>query len=214
MDKIIVSHPLVKHKLSVLRDENTKTAHFRATTNELVALLSYEGTSDIRIVEKNIKTPVAQTIGYSLGLPLPIIVPILRAGLGMLEGVLSVLPDSPVGFLGMKRDENTLKIETYAKRLPKRLDNIPTILVDPMLATGNSMVDAIKFLSEKNTKKITIINILSAPQGISAIEKLSNEIDIPIKLVTASIDEKLNDKAYIVPGLGDAGDRLYGDPGD
>jgi uracil phosphoribosyltransferase len=212
MEKIIVNHPLVQQKLTILRDENTPTSLFRKTTSEIVSFLSYKATKDIELEISTIKTPVRETKGYFLKKPLPIIIPILRAGLGMLEGVLSVFPECPVGFLGMRRDEDTLEIETYAERLPKDLMNRQAIIIDPMLATGNSLVEAIKYLIKRNVKSIVIINILAAPDGINALQNL--EVDVPVKLVVGSVDERLNDAAYIVPGLGDAGDRLYGDPGD
>lgn len=205
----VVEHPLVAHKLTVLRDEKTPSATFRLLVDELVTLLAYEATREIRTVAIDIVTPVAPTRGTHLATPQPIVIPILRAGLGMLDGLTRLLPTAEVGFLGMKRDDETLLIETYANRLPDDLSGRQCFVVDPMLATGHTLIAAINYLLERGASDVTVVCLLAAPEGLEA---LSNEIGhrANVKIVTASVDQRLNDKSYIVPGLGDAGDRLYG----
>ncbi|PWG59634.1 uracil phosphoribosyltransferase [Bifidobacterium catulorum] len=209
MELHVVSHPLVDHKLTVLRDKNTPSATFRELVTEIVMLEAYEATRDILVEDKPIETPVAPMVGKQLAAPRPIIVPILRAGLGMLDGMAKMIPTAEVGFLGMKRDEETLNIITYANRLPDNLSGRHVFLVDPMLATGGTMIDAIHYLAERGAREITCIDILAAPEGLKRLEQ---EVDpsINFKVVVAAVDDHLNEKAYIVPGLGDAGDRLYG----
>lgn len=209
MHLTVLDHPLVDHKLTVLRDKGTPSNIFRDLISELVTLEAYEATRDLAVEDRPIETPVAPTVGKYLAGPKPMVVPILRAGLGMLDGMTRLLPTAEVGFLGMKRDENTLDIITYANRLPDDLTNRQCFLLDPMLATGGTLVAAIQYLKERGAKDITAIDILAAPEGLSRLEK---EVDpvIDFKVVVCAVDDKLNDKAYIVPGLGDAGDRLYG----
>lgn len=205
----VADHPLIDHKLTVLRDRKTPSATFRQLADELVTLLAYEATRHIAVEKVEIETPVAPTIGTRISEPRPIVVPILRAGLGMLEGMTRLLPTAEVGFLGMKRDEETLLIETYANRLPEDLSGRQCFLLDPMLATGHSMVDAINYLFERGAKDITCVCLLAAPEGVATLEKeIGDRADV--KVVVAAVDERLNEKSYIVPGLGDAGDRLYG----
>lgn len=206
----VVNHPLVSHKLTVLRDERTDSPTFRLLVEELVTLLAYEATRDVRTKTVNIKTPVTATTGLVMAEPQPVVVPILRAGLGMLEGMTKLLPTAQVGFLGMVRDEETLKATTYANRLPEDLSGRQCFILDPMLATGGTLVMAIDYLIERGANEITAICLLAAPEGIKVLEDQFKDSGVPITLVTGSLDEKLNEKGYIVPGLGDAGDRLYG----
>ncbi|MGV8978908.1 MAG: uracil phosphoribosyltransferase [Cellulomonas sp.] len=205
----VADHPLVAHKLTVLRNKNTSSPTFRLLVDELVTLLAYEATRDVRTVPHTIETPVAVTTGTKLADPRPIVVPILRAGLGMLEGMTRLLPTAEVGFLGMRRDEETLEALTYANRLPEDLSGRQCFLLDPMLATGGTLVAAIKYLLERGASDVTCVCLLAAPEGLALLEKaIGDRVDV--KIVVAAVDECLNEKAYIVPGLGDAGDRLYG----
>ncbi|HET8780390.1 MAG TPA: uracil phosphoribosyltransferase [Agromyces sp.] len=187
----VADHPLVTHKLTVLRDANTTSPVFRALVEELMTLLAYEGTRGVRIAE-----------------PKPLIVPILRAGLGMLEGMVKLLPSAEVGFLGMARDEETLEPTTYAERLPDDLSDRQCFVLDPMLATGGSLTAAIEFLLKRGATDVTAICILAAPEGLAAVEEALHGREVTI--VLGAVDERLNERGFIVPGLGDAGDRLYG----
>jgi uracil phosphoribosyltransferase len=206
----VANHPLISHKLTVLRDERTDSPTFRHLVEELVTLLAYEATREVRTETVSIKTPVTQTTGLKLANPTPVVVPILRAGLGMLEGMTRLVPTAEVGFLGMVRDEKTLEASTYANRLPDDLAGRQCFVLDPMLATGGTLIAAINFLIERGATDITVICILAAPEGIKALEKAFEGAGVPITLVTGALDEKLNELGFIVPGLGDAGDRLYG----
>ena len=206
----VVDHPLVAHKLTALRDEQTDTPTFRRLADELVSLLAYEATRDVRVSPKEIVTPVAPTTGVKLARPKPLVVPILRAGLGMLDGMMRLLPTAEVGFLGMVRNEETLEASTYAERLPDDLAGRQCYVLDPMLATGGTLSAAISFLTKRGADDITVICLLAAPEGCERLERDLTGIDVPVRVVTAAMDEKLNEKGYIVPGLGDAGDRLYG----
>ncbi|GAB3556069.1 uracil phosphoribosyltransferase [Arthrobacter tumbae] len=208
MRVLVVDHPLVSHKLTVLRDKNTPSPVFRLLTEELVTLLAYEATRDVRVEPVQIETPVTTTVGTGLVKPTPLVVPILRAGLGMLEGMTRLVPTAEVGFLGMARNEETLEAITYAERLPDDLTGRQVFVLDPMLATGGTLREAIKFLFRRGAADVTCICLLAAPEGL---EILKQELEGKnVTIVLASIDEKLNENAYIVPGLGDAGDRLYG----
>ena len=206
----VANHPLINHKLTVLRDERTDSPTFRRLVEELVTLLAYEATRDVRTHEVEIKTPVTKTVGLKMAEPRPVVVPILRAGLGMLEGMSKLVPTAEVGFLGMVRDEKTLEASTYANRLPDDLSGRQVFVLDPMLATGGTLIAAINYLLERGATDITAITILAAPEGIALLEKEFAGKNLPITIVTGALDEKLNEKGYIVPGLGDAGDRLYG----
>jgi len=206
----VANHPLISHKLTVLRDKHTDSPTFRRLVEELVTLLAYEATSGVATVQVNIETPVAPTKGEKLATPRPVVVPILRAGLGMLEGMTRLIPTAEVGFLGMVRDEKTLQASTYANRLPEDLSGRQCYILDPMLATGGTLVAAINFLLERGAKEVTAICLLAAPEGIQAVERAFANSSTPITIVTGALDEKLNEFGYIVPGLGDAGDRLYG----
>ncbi len=210
MRTIVVDHPLVAHKLTALRDVHTDSPSFRRLVDQLVTLLAYEATRDVRVEPFDIDTPVAPTTGVRLSSPKPMVVPILRAGLGMLEGMMKCLPTAEVGFLGMMRDEETLEATTYAERLPEDLAGRQCYVLDPMLATGGTLAAAIRFLTDRGADHITAICLLAAPEGCARLEQGLEGLDVPITVVTAAMDEKLNEKGYIVPGLGDAGDRLYG----
>jgi uracil phosphoribosyltransferase len=208
----VVDHPLVKHKTTLLRDENTDSPMFRQLTSELVTLLAYEATRTMAVTDTPVTTPVQPTTGTTLVNSHPLVVPILRAGLGMLEGMLRVIPSAKVGFLGMVRNEETLEATTYAERLPKDLTGQTVFVLDPMLATGGSLLQAVKFLDARGAASITAVCLLAAPEGIRAVEQ--GAAGIALDIVVGAVDEELNDVGYIVPGLGDAGDRLYGNAGD
>ena len=206
----VADHPLIAHKLTTLRDERTDSPTFRRLADELVTLLAYEATRDVRVDPVTVTTPVAEAVGVKLATPKPLVVPILRAGLGMLDGMMRLLPTAEVGFLGMVRNEETLQASTYAERLPEDLSGRQCYVLDPMLATGGTLAAAIRFLLDRGADHITAICLLSAPEGCDRLAKELDGLDIPVTVVTAAMDERLNDKGYIVPGLGDAGDRLYG----
>jgi uracil phosphoribosyltransferase len=206
----VADHPLVAHKLTTLRDEQTDSPTFRRLADELVTLLAYEATRDVRVEEVTVRTPVAEAKGTRLAHPKPLVVPILRAGLGMLDGMMRLLPTAEVGFLGMVRNEETLEASTYAERLPDDLSGRQCYVLDPMLATGGTLAAAIKFLVDRGADHITAICLLSAPEGCERVEKDLEGLGVPVTVVTAGMDERLNENGYIVPGLGDAGDRLYG----
>jgi uracil phosphoribosyltransferase len=206
----VADHPLIAHKLTTLRDERTDSPTFRRLADELVTLLAYEATRDVRVESVTVRTPVDQAEGIKLAQPKPLVVPILRAGLGMLDGMMRLLPTAEVGFLGMVRNEETLQASTYAERLPEDLSGRQCFVLDPMLATGGTLAAAIRFLTDRGADHITAICLLSAPEGCKRVEEELGGLDIPITVVTAGMDTRLNDKGYIVPGLGDAGDRLYG----
>ncbi|HYN57118.1 MAG TPA: uracil phosphoribosyltransferase [Motilibacterales bacterium] len=210
MRTMLADHPLVAHKLTTLRDERTDSPTFRRLVDELVTLLAYEATRDIRVAEVDITTPVGPATGHRMAQPRPVVIPILRAGLGMLEGMTRLLPTAEIGFLGMIRDEETLVASTYADRLPMDLSGRQVFLLDPMLATGGTLTMAIDLVLSRGARDVTAICILAAPEGIAAVDAAVAGRIPTITLVTAAIDERLNEHGYIVPGLGDAGDRLYG----
>ncbi len=204
----VADHPLITHKLTVLRNKKTSSPTFRALTEELVTLLAYEATRGVRTNPVEIETPVTTTTGLEISTPRPLVVPILRAGLGMLDGMVKLLPTAEVGFLGMVRDEETLQPMTYAERLPDDLSNRQCFVLDPMLATGGSLSAAIQFLLKRGAVDVTAVCILGAPEGLERVKRDTEGLDVSI--VLGALDEKLNERGYIVPGLGDAGDRLYG----
>lgn len=205
----IIDHPLVTHKLTLLRDENTPSPLFRNLVEELVTLLAYEATRDVKVEPVDIQTPVAPMTGVRMSKPRPMVVPILRAGLGMLEGMSKLVPNAEIGFLGLKRDETTLEAITYANRLPDDLTGRQCFILDPMLATGHTLIASIDYLLERGASDVTCICLLAAPEGVENVkEHVGERADVSI--VFAALDEKLNEHGYIVPGLGDAGDRLYG----
>ena len=205
----VVDHPLVAHKLTMLRDERTDSPTFRRLADELVTLLAYEATRNVRVEPQTVATPVAPATGVALAPPKPLVVPILRAGLGMLDGMTRLVPTAEVGFLGMVRDETTLTARTYATRLPDDLSGRQVFVLDPMLATGGTLAAAITFLMDRGAVEVTAICLLAAPEGVRAVRAAFGE-DAPVTVVVAALDEELNELGYIVPGLGDAGDRLYG----
>jgi uracil phosphoribosyltransferase len=209
----VANHPLVAHKISLLRSVDTPTPLFRELVSEIVTLLAYEATENLRTKSIEVVTPLKKTASVALDTaPRPIIIPILRAGLGMLDGLTRLMPTAEVGFLGIKRNEETLQPVTYANRLPSDLSGRQCYLVDPILATGGTMIDSINYVVENRATDITAICILAAPAGIKALEKAfaRGGVSIDLKVCIAAVDEKLNKNGYIVPGLGDAGDRLYG----
>jgi uracil phosphoribosyltransferase len=206
----VADHPLVAHKLTALRDRQTSSVTFRQLVDELVTLLAYEATREVRTEDVTVDTPVAQTRGVRLAAPKPLVVPILRAGLGMLDGMMRLMPMAEVGFLGMIRDEQTLRASTYAERLPEDLSGRQCYLLDPMLATGGTLAAAARFLIDRGADHITAICLLVAPEGVERLEKELADASAPFRVVSAALDERLDEKGYIVPGLGDAGDRLYG----
>lgn len=204
----VADHPLITHKLTVLRDKRTPSPVFRQLTEELMTLLAYEATRNVRVSEIEIETPVTTTVGLRISEPRPLVVPILRAGLGMLDGFVKLVPTAEVGFLGMARNEETFEPMTYAERLPEDLSDRQCFVLDPMVATGGSLGAAIDFLFRRGARDVTAVCILGAPEGLEAIEKQVGDRDVT--LVLGALDERLNEQGYIVPGLGDAGDRLYG----
>ena len=210
MELRAIDHPLVSHKLSLLRDARTPSPLFRQLVDELVTLLAYEATREVRVVPCEIRTPVAVAQGVALAKPRPLVVPILRAGLGMLPGMTRLIPTAEVGFVGMARDEQTLQPVTYAERLPHDLSGRQCYVLDPMLATGGSLGGTVKFLVDRGADHITCICVLAAPEGIGRFRSLVDGLGVPCTLVVAAIDDHLNEHGYIIPGLGDAGDRLFG----
>jgi uracil phosphoribosyltransferase len=208
MRLFVADHPLVTHKLTVLRNKETPQPIFKQLIEESMTLLAYEATRQVRVVPHEIETPVTRTTGVKLSQPLPLVVPILRAGLGMLEGMMRLVPTAEVGFLGMARDEETHQPVTYAERLPHNLQGRQCFVLDPMLATGGSLAAAIEFLFERGADDVTAICVLGTPEGVQKIRDTIG--DQKVTLVLGALDKGLNDQAFIVPGLGDAGDRLYG----
>ena len=209
MRTLLADHPLVTHKLTLLRDARTDTATFRTLADELVTLLAYEATREIRVAAVSVRTPVAVATGARLTAPKPLIVPVLRAGIGMLDGMTRLLPMASVGFVGMVRDEESLVASTYANRLPNRLDGREVFVLDPMLATGGTLVTVISMLLDRGATAVTAVCLLAAPEGLAKIDDAFPGENV--RVVTGAIDDHLNDKGYIVPGLGDAGDRLFGE---
>ncbi|WFA08686.1 uracil phosphoribosyltransferase [Tissierella sp. Yu-01] len=207
MSKVVVfDHPLIKHKLTFIRDKNTGSKEFRELVTEVSTLMGYEVTRDLTLEEVEIETPIgkmkAEVIaGKKVGL-----VPILRAGLGMVDGMLNLLPAARVGHIGLYRDPETFQPVEYYCKLPQDVSERELIVLDPMLATGGSAVAAIQFLKDRGAKTIKLVNLIAAPEGIKAVEEAHPDVDIYV----AAVDEKLDDHRYIVPGLGDAGDRLFG----
>lgn len=202
----MVHHPLVASRLTIMRDARTDNAAFRAALADLGMMLIYEASKDLPIEHFDVKTPVAVADGVRLADP-PIIVPIIRAGLGMIDPALAMIPDAQVGFIGMARDENTHEPVPYLEALPEDLAERTVFLVDPMLATGGSLLHALRLLAERGAREITVVCMVSAVPGVEAIR----DSGLPVgRLITATIDPALDEDAYIVPGLGDAGDRLYG----
>lgn len=202
----VLDHPVIKQKISILRDTNTGSTEFRSIIKEISIILAYEATKDLELEEFELETPVATTTGYRISGKKLGIVPILRAGLGMVDGVLEVLPAAKIGHIGMYRDEETLQPVEYYSKLPNDVENRDIMVVDPMLATGGSACDAIGRLKEKGCKDIKLLSIIAAPEGVKKLHEEHPDVEIFI----AQLDEGLNENSYIVPGLGDAGDRLFG----
>lgn len=201
----VLEHPLITHKLGKIRDEQTNTKIFRETVNEIAALLTYEITRDLKLKTKTITTPVAVVEGHELKDEI-VIVPILRAGLGMVDGIHNLIPNAKIGHIGLYRDEETLEAKEYYSKFPPGIKDSIVLLVDPMLATGNSTVKAIEILKQAGAKEIIFVGLVGVPEGVKNI----NDNHPNVKIYLAALDEKLNEKGYIVPGLGDAGDRLFG----
>ncbi|NLB20043.1 MAG: uracil phosphoribosyltransferase [Clostridium sp.] len=207
MSKVIeINHPLVLHKLAIVRDKNTGSKEFREVVEELATLMAYEVTRNLPTEEVEIETPVSKATCNVLSGKKLAIVPILRAGNGIVDGMLKLVPAAKVGHIGLYRDESTLLPVEYFCKLPKDIQEREVIVVDPMLATGGSAIDAIHMLKKRGAKTIKFVGLVAAPEGIDALQKVHPDVDIYI----AAIDEKLNEQGYIVPGLGDAGDRLFG----
>jgi uracil phosphoribosyltransferase len=201
----VVDHPIVQARLTVMRDARSTNSEFRAALRELATLLVYEATRDLDRIDLPITTPVAPTTGSGIANP-PLLVPVLRAGLGMAEAAFNLLPESQMGFVGLARDERTHEPHPYMASLPDSLAGRPVIVLDPMVATGGSLLHCLELLTARGAEDLTVICALTAPEGLATLEKSG----LPIRLFTASVDERLNDDAYIVPGLGDAGDRQFG----
>lgn len=201
-----MDHPLIKHKLSLMRDRKTGVKEFREATAEIAMLMCYEATRDLPLKEITIETPIAEARVKVISGKKIALVPILRAGLGMVEGILKMIPAAKVGHIGLYRDPNTLRPIEYYCKLPIDISERDVLLLDPMLATGGSAVAAIDGLKRRDVKHIKLMNLIAAPEGIEAVQKSHPDVEIFV----AGVDEKLNDKGYIVPGLGDAGDRIFG----
>jgi uracil phosphoribosyltransferase len=211
MQTLVADHPLVAHKLTALRDVQTETPIFRRLTDELVTLLAYEATRHIKVEPVSVPTPVAVADGVRLARPVPLVVPVLRAGIGMLDGMTRLLPNADVGFVGLARDEQTLVATTYAARLPADLAGRDAFVLDPMLATGGTLQTVIGMLVSRGAATVTAICLLAAPEGVARVARaFPDDADVPVRVVTAAMDRSLNERGYIVPGLGDAGDRLFG----
>ena len=206
MNVVELNHPLIEHKLAILRDEKTGTKEFRELISEIAMFLCYEAMKNVELKEVEIKTPIEKLKTHKLDEDKYAFVPILRAGMGMLDGVITVVPNAKIGHIGMYRDEETYEPVNYFFKVPKNIEEKEVFLLDPMLATGGSAIDAIDLLKEKGVKKINFLCIISAPEGLKEVEK--KHPDVPI--YTAHIDRELNNNKYICPGLGDAGDRIYG----
>jgi uracil phosphoribosyltransferase len=201
----VITHPLVQHNLTRLRDKRTEPQEFRRVMAEITSLLVYEATRSLRIRQESVETPLEVTTGGWLEQEI-VLVPILRAGIGMLGSILELVPQARVGFIGLKREESTLQANSYLQSLPSNLERFEVIVIDPMLATGGSAVAALDVLVKQGARHLRLVNLLAAPEGIARV--LAHYPDLPI--FTAAIDRQLNERGYILPGLGDAGDRLFG----
>jgi uracil phosphoribosyltransferase len=202
----VLDHPLLQHKLSIIRDKNTSVKEFRELISEIATLMCYEATRDMQVEVVEVETPVSMAKVKKIAGKKMAVVPILRAGLGMVDGILSLVPSAKVGHIGLYRDPETLEPVEYYCKLPKDIDNREVLIVDPMLATGGSATAAIQFIKNYGCRNIKLMCIISAPEGIDRVRKDHPDVDIYV----AAVDEKLNDHGYIVPGLGDAGDRIFG----
>jgi uracil phosphoribosyltransferase len=207
-DRVLVEvdHPLVRHKVTLLRDVSTTTRDFRQLSNEIAGMLAYEATRELELERVDVTTPLETTVGWQVSGKKVGVVPILRAGVGMLEGVLAMIPVARVGFLGMYRDEETLQPVVYYSKLPGELSEREILLLDPMLATGGSAVDAVRLCKEQGARSVRLLSIIAAPEGIEALHAAHPDVEI----YCAAVDRQLNEIGYILPGLGDAGDRIWG----
>ncbi|MFE9688889.1 uracil phosphoribosyltransferase [Micromonospora sp. NPDC005806] len=205
MDVLVIDHPLAQARLTAMRDARTDSANFRAALHELTTMLVYEAARSFPVEKYPIQTPVTATEGTRLANP-PLLVPVLRAGLGMADAALGLLPESSMGFVGLARDEETYQPRAYMESLPRDLSGLPVLVLEPMVATGGSLEHSCRLLADRGCTDITVLCVLVAPVAIERLERS----DLPLRLVTASIDEGLNDRMFIVPGLGDAGDRQFG----
>ena len=202
----VLDHPLIQHKLTIIRDKNCGTREFRQCVNEIAELMAYEVSRDMALEDVEIETPMGKTVQKRLAGKKVVIVPILRAGLGMVDGILELIPAAKVGHIGMYRDEETMKPHEYFVKMPDDLENREMIIVDPMLATGGSAIMAVDALKKRGARSIKFVCLVAAPEGVEALRAAHPDIDI----FAAALDEKLNENSYIIPGLGDAGDRLFG----
>lgn len=206
MGKLFISeHPLIQHKMAMLRDKNTSTKEFRELVNEITKLLTYEATRELPVEDTTVETPVAEAQCKKITKDI-VVVPILRAGLGMVDGFHDLIPSSKIGHIGLYRDPDTLTPVEYYCKVPKNLEESKVFLLDPMLATGKTAEAAIEFLKERGAKDVTMLCVIAAPEGVKTVQKAFDDVDV----YTAAYDVKLNEKGYIVPGLGDAGDRIFG----
>ncbi len=201
----VIAHPLVQHSLARLRDKETQPQEFRRLLAEIASLMIYEATRNFAVKKISVQTPLARARGFQLEREI-VLVPVLRAGLGMLDSILQLIPHARVGFIGLKREETTLQAQFYHKSFPKNLGDFEVVVIDPMLATGGSAVAALDLLKEQGAKRVRLVNLVAAPEGIRTVQKKYARVPI----FTAAIDETLNERGYIMPGLGDAGDRLFG----
>lgn len=202
----VIDHPLIQHKLTIIRDKNTGTKYFREVVNEIARLLAYEVSREMPLQDIEIETPLVKTVQKQLAGKKVVIVPILRAGLGMVDGMLDLIPAAKVGHVGMYRDHDTMEPVEYFIKMPSDLSERQLLVVDPMLATGGSAVAAIDALKKRGASNIKFVCLVAAPEGVKVLQDAHPDVDI----YTASLDERLNEKGYILPGLGDAGDRLFG----
>ena len=205
MATTILNHALINHKLTIMRDKNTNNVVFKDNLDEIAMLMAYEVTKDLPLEDKHIETPICSMIGKKLQKPI-VLVPILRAGIGLVDGFRRIIPSAKVGHIGMERDEETLIPREYYAKFPKGLEDALVIVLDPMLATGGSANMAIENIKQRGARKIKLVCLVGAPEGVKAIQEAHPDVDITL----AALDEKLNEHGYIVPGLGDAGDRLFG----
>lgn len=201
----VLNHPLITHKLSIMRDEKTKTKDFRQNLDEIAGLMAYEICRELPVKDVEVKTPVATCTTQALAKDI-VLIPILRAGLGLVNGITDLIPTAKVGFIGMYRDEETLLPHEYFAKLPNNLDDAINMVLDPMLATGGSAAAAIDNLKKRSAKDIRLVCLVGAPEGVAKVQAEHPDVDIYL----AALDEKLNEQGYIVPGLGDAGDRIFG----
>jgi uracil phosphoribosyltransferase len=208
MKVTVVDHPVVAAKLTALRDVTTGTPGFRRLVDDLVTLLAYEATREVSVEPVEITTPITTTTGVRLTSPPPLVVPVLRAGVGMLDGLIRLLPDAEVGFAGLERDERTAQPSWYSERLPANAAGRAVFVIDPMLATGGTLIAVVEALLNRGAEAVTCVCLLAAPEGIARVQ--AKFPDDRVSLVVAAVDERLNEQSYIVPGLGDAGDRLFG----